>query len=121
MSTSSSRRGQHDDRDLALRSQAAADLEAVEPRQHHVEDDEVELLLGEAVERLAAVAGRDHLVALLAQRVGEQRLHGLLVVDEQDSSRLLSRRAGRPGGAASGHAGKRNRGPARPVGSMQSP
>ena len=74
------------------RAQPPADLEPVELRQHHVEHDEVEPLLGEALQRLAAVEGRHHLVAVLAQRVGEQRLDGLLVVDEQDP-RLSSRHA----------------------------
>ena len=70
----------------ALRgAQAAADLEPVELRQHHVEHDEVERLLGEAVERLAAVDGLHDLVAVLAQRIGQQRLDRLLVVDEQDA------------------------------------
>ena len=40
--------GQHDDRHRALRAQALADLEAVEPRQHDVEHDEVDVLPGEA-------------------------------------------------------------------------
>ena len=65
----------------------AADLDAVELRQHDVQDDEVESLLGETVQRLAAVVRGNDLVALLSQRVGEKRLHGLLVVDEQDACR----------------------------------
>ena len=44
-------------------------------------------LLGKAVQRLAAVVRGHDLVALLSQRVGEKRLHGLLVVDEQDACR----------------------------------
>ena len=54
-------------------------------RQHHVEHDEVERLLVEALQRLAPVGRLDDLVALLPQRVGEQRLDRLLVVDEQDA------------------------------------
>ena len=42
-------------------------------------------LLVEAVERLAAVGRLDDLVALLAQRIGEQRLDRLLIVHEQDA------------------------------------
>ena len=46
----------------------------------------------EALERLGA-AGRAHdLVAVLAQRVGEQRQDRLLVVDEQDACRSLGHR-----------------------------
>ena len=39
-----------------LGAQALADLEAVQPWQHQVEHDEVDVLLGEAGERLLAVA-----------------------------------------------------------------
>ena len=67
--------GEHDDRHRRARAQPAADLEPVEHRQHHVEHDQVEGLLGEAVQRLAAVVGADHLVAVLAQGIGEQRLN----------------------------------------------
>ena len=71
-------------------AEPAADLDPVELGHHHVEHDEVEALLGEAVERLAAVARGDDLVALLAERVRQQRLDRLLVVDEQDASRGLT-------------------------------
>ena len=53
--------------------------------QHQVEHHEVERLLVEAVERLLAVGGLHDVVAVLAQRIGEQRLDRLLVVDEQDA------------------------------------
>ena len=43
------------------------------------------LSVAQPVERLAAVERRDDLVALLAQRIGEQLLNRLLVVDEQDA------------------------------------
>ena len=52
----------------AARAQAPAHLEAVEARHHHVEHDEVEGLLAEARERLAAVGRLHDLVAVLAQR-----------------------------------------------------
>ncbi len=68
--------------------QAPADLDAVELRQHDVQDDEVEAAFGEPVERFAAVGGRDDLVAVLSKRIGEQGLHGRLVVDEQDARRV---------------------------------
>ena len=103
---------------LRLRSRRHTSIPSI-LRQHHVEDDEVEALLGEAVERLAAVERRDDLVALLAKRVGEQGLNRLLVVDEQDPSGLLRALPARARGA-SAHARKRNRGPPPPpVGSMQ--
>ena len=55
--------GEHDDRHLAAAAHAPADLDPVQLRQHDVEDDEIEPLLGEAVERLAAVVSRHDLVA----------------------------------------------------------
>ena len=54
-------------------------------------------------QRLAAVVRGDDLVAVLAQRVGEQRLNRLLVVDEQDPRRRSSAAQGTasvPQGAA---------------------
>jgi len=77
--------GEHDDRDRAARPQPATDLEAVHPGHHHVEHDEVEPLLAEAGERLTAVRGTHDLVAVLLQRVAQQRLDGLLVVGQQDA------------------------------------
>jgi len=66
-------------------AQPAADLEPVDLRKHYVEHDEVERLLVEAVERLASVGCLHDVVALLAQRIGEQCLDRLLVVDQQDA------------------------------------
>src|SRR6476661_2768966 len=80
-------RREHDDRHLAPAPHPAADLDAVELRQHDVQNDQVESLLGETVQRLAAVVRGNDLVALLSQGVGQKRLHGLLVVDEQDACR----------------------------------
>jgi hypothetical protein len=82
-------RGQHDDRHLASAPQPPADLDPVELREHDVEHHKVEALRGEAVERLAPVTRRNHLVALLPQGVGEQLLDRMLVVHEQDASRSL--------------------------------
>ena len=89
---------EHDDRHRrALRAQPLADLEAVHPRQHQVEHHEVELLLGEARERLAAVGRLHDLVAVALEREREQCLDRLLVVDEQDA------------GGAVGHVGSVSR------------
>src|SRR5437899_340467 len=40
-------RRQHDDRNARLRAETLADLQTVEPREHHVEHHEVHVLLGE--------------------------------------------------------------------------
>ena len=50
---------EHDDRHVALRSEPLAHLEAVERREHHVQHDEVDLLLAESLKRLLAVACLD--------------------------------------------------------------
>ena len=85
-------RGQHDDRHLAARAQLAADLDPVELGQHQVEDDEVEARLVEALERFAAVVGAGHVVAVLAQRIAEQRLDRLLVVHKEYACRPIGHR-----------------------------
>src|SRR6185503_7548282 len=77
-------RGEHDDRHRAVRAKPAADLEAVDLREHDVEHDEVDRLLGEAPQGLVAVARLDDPVAVALERVREQRLDRILVVDEED-------------------------------------
>ena len=52
---------------------------------HHVEHHEVEVVLGEALERLLAVERGHHVVPLLAQRVGQELLNRVLVVHEQNA------------------------------------
>ena len=87
---------QHDDRDGAARPQALADLEPVEVREHDVEHDEVWILLAEPVERLFAVPRRHDPESIAFERVREELLNGVLVVDEQDG-RWLGHVAGLPG------------------------
>ena len=77
--------------------------------QHQVEHDEIDVLLGEAGERLSPSRVHD-LEAVPLERIGEQLLDEFLVVDEQDGGgisameRMLGRRAvpytGRCNGAA---------------------
>ena len=50
------------------------DREPVETREHHVEHDEVEVVLAQAVERLPAIEGEDDVVALLAEGIGQKLL-----------------------------------------------
>src|SRR5262249_30726966 len=75
---------EHDDRNGALGPQALADLEPVELRDHHVEHDEVYVLRPEPVDRLLAVARLQDAKALSLERIREELLHGVLVVDEED-------------------------------------
>ena len=76
--------GEHHDRHGAACAQALADLEPVQPREHHVEDDEIDGLRVEAGERLVAVPRLDDAVAVPLERIGQELLDRLLVVDEQD-------------------------------------
>ena len=76
--------GEHDDRHRALAAQAPAHLESVELRQHHVEDDEVERLGREPLERLLSVARGHDAKPLAFERIREELLDGVLVVDEED-------------------------------------
>src|SRR5262249_13392224 len=76
--------GQHDDRHVAAGAEAAADLETVDLRQHQVEHDKVDLLVAEERERLFAVARLHDSEPVALERVGEELLDGILVVDEEN-------------------------------------
>ena len=76
--------GQHDDRHRALCAQSLADLEPVELRQHDVEHDEVDRLLGEPPERLLSIPRRNDSKAVAFEWIGEEFLNRVLVVDEED-------------------------------------
>ena len=79
-------RGEHQHRRaVAGLAHAPADLEAVDVRHGDVEHDGIELLGRETVERLAAVLGERHVVALERQRALHGRSQRRLVVDHQDS------------------------------------
>jgi hypothetical protein len=70
----------------ALRARKpAAHLEAVELRQHHVQDHEVDLVFVEARQSLLAVPRLHDLEPLVLERIGEELLDRLLVVDEAGS------------------------------------
>ena len=85
-------RGQHDDRHRARGAEALADLQAVEPRQHDVEHDEVDRLLRELAQRLLAVGRLDDRVPVSLQREREHLADRVLVVDEQDRGRGFGHR-----------------------------
>ena len=61
-----------------------ADLEAVEPGQHEVEDDEIDRVLVELPQRFVAVPRLDDAVAVALERKGQELLDGFLVVDQED-------------------------------------
>jgi hypothetical protein len=85
-------RRQHDDRHLTARAKAPAHLYPIELGEHDVKDHQVEPLFSEPIQGLLPIHGSHHLITFLAERVGEKRLHGLLIVDQQDP-RLSSRHA----------------------------
>ena len=84
--------GQHDDRHLAAGAKPPAHLDPIQLREHDVEDDQIETLFAETIQGFLPIHGPHHLITFLAERVGEKRLHGLLIVHEQDP-RLSSRHA----------------------------
>ncbi len=78
--------GQEDDRNLAAPfGKASRDLEAVEPRHHHVEHDQMGTEGLETLERLGSVGRGRHLEALVAKRHRQQLRDARLVVDDQDA------------------------------------
>ena len=79
-------RGQHQHRRaVAGGAQPAADLEPVGLGHQHVEHDRVRRLVGERVERLAAVGGELDPVAVHAQRAIERVADRGLVVHHEDA------------------------------------
>ena len=77
-------RRQDDDRQVGLGLDLARQGQAVHPRHHHVDDEQVRPGRAQPPERLVAVArGRD-LVAVGAQLVGEQDEQVRVVVDDED-------------------------------------
>ena len=77
-------RGQHDDRNVALRTHAAADLEAVHLGQHDVEQNEVGRLGERLVQTFRAVIGRHGIVALAAEVEHQDIRDRLFVLDNED-------------------------------------
>ena len=77
-------RGEEDDRDAALLTQSAADLDPVHAGQHHVEHHEVRLAgTGRGERRLTVAGGRDPMA--LAHQVEAQQVADLgVVVDDED-------------------------------------
>src|SRR4249919_2439521 len=87
--------GEHDDRDVALPSQALAHLEPVESWEHHIEHHEIDCLLAETPKCLFSVARLDDGVAVPLEGVREQGLNRVLVVDEENCRSVRHRTRGR--------------------------
>ncbi len=78
--------GQHQDRDVAVGSQAAADLDPVEPGKTEIEDDQVGDESGGGVERVDPVGGGADFVALVAERAAQDVGDLDVVLDEEDAA-----------------------------------
>ena len=113
--------GQDEDRHLgAGGAEAAQDLEAVDPGQADVEDDEVGRLVRRDVEALLAGAGDGDLVAFLLERVLDAARDGVLVFDDEDGGgHAADATPARPGSPARG--GRAQRAPWYPVAAFRAP
>jgi hypothetical protein len=80
-----SRRQHHDRRGHAALTQLAADIEAVHPGQHDVEDDEIVATCRRPGQPGFPVAGRLDAVALADQPIAEREPESGFVLDEQDA------------------------------------
>jgi hypothetical protein len=91
------KRGEHDDRhDVAPSPQRPADLTAVGPGPgRDVDQDDLELVGGNAVDRRAAVGHRLDAMALAAERARQHLAQIRLVIDDEDAQRRV--RAARRG------------------------
>ncbi len=92
MSSSVSRAERNSTGHARIDAQPAADLVAVDARQHDVEHHEVEGAgLGEC-ERVVAVGGDGDVVALFAQVVAHELGDGRFVVDDEDAGGSVGHR-----------------------------
>jgi hypothetical protein len=81
---------EHDDRHGGLQAQRAADIDAGQPREHQVEQDEVGAMVVELGERVGPGLGDPDVIPLLAEEVGERVREGGLVLDEEDTAHGLT-------------------------------
>ena len=86
------REHQHGRPDTA-RAQAATGLEAVDPRQHHVQDDRVVVGALRHPERLFPVLGDVHRKSLLGQAASDQARHPEFILDNEGPHALNRRKA----------------------------
>ena len=89
-------RRQHEDRQRrAALAEHAARGQAVDVRHHDVEHQEIGVVARDRVERLGAVLGEQHAVALEAQDSLERVAQPLVVLGDEDAQRRLLLRRGR--------------------------
>ena len=84
--TSASRQEEHRNKPVRL-AQAATHLEPLEPGEHDVEHDEVEVGLHRTVQAVSTIRALGHLVALVAQRRCHDVTDRGVVFDNEDRTR----------------------------------
>jgi len=94
--------GEHDDRNARFAADAPADFDAVDPREHEIEENEIGLVFTETHQRGGAVGGEAGLEVFAAQHDSDHLGDRRVVIDHQDARihrpRLLrSRVHGSPG------------------------
>ena len=80
--------GEHQYRGRRMCLDAPADLEAVHPRKHQIEDHRIRIGAAMSVDRSRPRVGRDHREALRAKAVRDRLTDQWLVVDDQHRWRL---------------------------------
>jgi hypothetical protein len=78
-------RREHQDRGFVGRSQFAQHVEAADARQHHVENQDLEIVRLQLFQRLASVVHALHVEVLGVQILGEHLTEFAVIVDQQDS------------------------------------
>ena len=77
--------GEHDDGHVGVVADGAANALAGNAREHEVKDDQVEVVLGEFLQRLLAVADGGYPIVLALKICGYGIADGLLVLHQQDA------------------------------------
>ena len=81
--------GEHDHRQLRARSDPAAQVEAVRPGKHHVEDDEIEPLSLDEPTCIVTVARLECRVPLALEVANDDVTHDRLVVNDENGGHAL--------------------------------
>ena len=76
--------GEHQHRDVLLLAQAPAHLEAIQPRQHHIQQNEVWMLRLGQFQRVDAIARREHRIPLAAEVVFQRLAQREFIFDNEN-------------------------------------
>lgn len=86
--------GEHEDRHGTFRLDASADLEAVEARQHLIQQHDLGAVLGEGSDRRRPVVRPYYGEALRLEAVGQRLVDRRIVLDDEEPSRWWGHGAG---------------------------